>query len=179
MEKIFFNHGINHYAVPTISPWKASNAERVIRTLKTKLQRYFTKNKTNTYIDVLDEFVKNYNQTPHRSHGFAPQDVDASNTDIVYKKLFPDVSLKTICKLKVGDKVRKLRKKEEWEKGYTTKWSDEIFIISKIRQQSGVCWYYLVDHKNEQIDGIYYYYQLNLVARNKENAKENPDTIAE
>ena len=167
VKTLFINHGINHYAVPTKSPWKASMVERVIQTLKTKLERYFTKNKTKKYIDVLDDFVKNYNKTPHRSHGFAPLDVNAENTATVYKKMFPDLSLKTICKLKVGDKVRKIRGKGDWEKGYKENWSDEIFTISKIRQQSGVCWYYLVDHENEKIKGIYYYYQLNLVARNE------------
>ena len=173
METLFINHGINHYAVPTKSKWKASMVERVIRTLKTKLQRYFTKFKTLKFIDVLDSFVKNYNKTPHRSHGFAPQDVTAENTATVYKKMFPDVSLKTICKLKVGDKVRKIREKKRFEKGYTKNWSEEIFTISKIRQQSGVCWYYLVDHENEQIEGLFYYYQLNLVARNENKKKDS------
>jgi len=93
--------------------------------------------------------------------------------------MFPDLSLKTICKLKVGDKVRKKREKPIFEKGYTENWSDEIFIISKILQQSGVCWYYLVDHEGEQIDGIFYYYQLNLVVRNKENDKKSSDTFTE
>jgi len=179
VQNVFINHGINHYAIPTISKWKASIVERVIRTLKTRLQRYFTKNNTLKYIDVLDDFVRNYNQTPHRSHGFAPLDVNASNTDIVYKRLFPELSLKTICKLKVGDKVRKKRDKPIFEKGYTKNWSDEIYIISKILQQSGVCWYYLVDHEGEQIDGIFYYYQLNLVVRNKENDKKNSNTFTE
>ena len=110
--------------------------------------------------------MDNYNKTPHRSHGLPPQDVTKDKIKEVYKKLYPDLSLKTVCKLKVGDKVRTIIDKEIFEKGYTQSWSDEIYIIREIRQQGGVCWYILEDHEKRKINKIYYYHQLNLVARN-------------
>ena len=79
--------------------------------------------------------------------------------------MYPDKNLTTICKLNEGDKVRTLKEKTEFEKGYTQKWSDEIYKIKSARQSSGVCWYILEDHTNVELSGIWYYYQLNLVAK--------------
>ena len=149
--------------------------ERVIRTLKQRLQRYFKLNNTLKWKEVLPQFVDNYNKTPHSAHGFAPLDVNASNTSKAYKKMFPDLEPRTICKLSVGDSVRTILDKTQFEKGYTENWSEEIYKINKIRQQGGVCWYYLVDHEKKDIKGIFYYYQLNLVAKNARNyARKKP-----
>ena len=164
VHKVFVNYGINHYSIQTKSKWKASMVERVIRTLKTRLQRYFTKNKTKKWLNVLDQFVSNYNATPHSAHGLPPQDVSHENQNQVYKRLYPDISLKTDCRLKIGDKVRKIIDKDLFEKGYTANWSDQIYKINNIRQSNGVCWYYLVSLDGKTVDGIWYYYQLNLVS---------------
>ena len=64
----------------------------------------------------------------------------------------------------VLDKVRKIIDKDLFEKGYTANWSDEIYKIKEIRQSNGVCWYYLVSLDEKPVDGIWYYYQLNLVS---------------
>ena len=50
------------------------------------------------------------------------------------------------------------------EKGYTKNWSEEIYAIKEIRQSNGVCWYYLESLDKKPVDGIWYYYQLNLVS---------------
>ena len=46
---------------------KAALAERLIRTLKTKLWRYFKANNTFKYIDVLDDLMFSYNNSYHRT----------------------------------------------------------------------------------------------------------------
>jgi len=55
--------------------------ERVNRTLRDKLHRYFTYKNTYKYIDVLPKFVKGYNATVHSTTGMAPADV--SDTDVL------------------------------------------------------------------------------------------------
>ena len=169
--KIFQNYGINHYKTPTKTKWKASMAERVIRTIKNRLQKYFIQNKKQIWIDVIHQIAKNYNSTPHSAHGLPPLDVTDDNRDEVYKKLYPDKDLTTVCKLKKGDKVRIIKEKTDFEKGYTQKWSDEIFQIKSIRQSGGVCWYKLENHTAEEVKGIWYYYQLNLVASNADQSR--------
>ena len=153
MRKIFINYGINHYTTPTRTRWKASFAERVIRTLKSRLQKYFVSNKTKKWVNIIQNVVDDYNKTPHSAHGFAPQDVASENRDIVYKKLYPDLKLKTVCKLKIGDKVRKIIEKDIFEKGYTLNWSEEIYIITESKQADGVCWYYLEDLAGNRLKG--------------------------
>ena len=163
--KIFLNYGINHFKTPTRTQWKASMAERAIQTIKNRLHKYFVKNGNHIWINVIDQVGKNYNATPHSAHKMAPQDVTDENRDQVYKKMFPGKNLTTVCKLKEGDKVRALKEKTQFEKGYTQKWSDEIYKIKSVRQSNGVCWYILEDHAGEELSGIWYYYQLNLVAK--------------
>ena len=171
VNKIFDNYGINHYKTATKTSWKASQVERAIRTIKTRLEKYFALNKTNKWIDVLEQFVNNYNQTPHSSHGLAPINVNDENRDDVYKTLYPKKDLTVVCRLKKGDKVRKIREKILWEKGYTANWSEEIFVISSVRQSNTVCYYKLSHIDGEEISGIYYYYQLNLVSSNVDKSK--------
>ena len=166
VRQIFDSYGINHYSTPTKTNWKASVAERVIRTIKSRLFKYFKAGKTKNWVDVLPEFTKNYNATPHASHGYSPDDVSSENRDKVYKKLYPQNTLTIVCKLKIGDKVRKIKDKTLFEKGYTENWSEEIYKISATRQSNTVCWYKLENLAGEEQDGIWYYYQLNLVARN-------------
>ena len=173
VRKIFDSYGINHYSTPTKTKWKASVAERVIRTIKSRLFKYFKADKTTNWVDVLPEFTKNYNSTPHSSHGFPPEDVSNENRDIVYKKLYPQNTLTIVCKLKIGDKVRKIRDKTLFEKGYTENWSDEIYKISASRQSNTVCWYKLENLAGEEQEGVWYYYQLNLVARNDNQPDRN------
>ena len=153
MRKVFVNYGINHYTTPTRTKWKASFAERVIRTIKSRIQKYFVQNKTKRWIDILQNVIDDYNRTPHSAHGLPPLDVSSENRDIVYKKLYPNLMLKTVCRLAVGDKVRKIINKDIFEKGYSFNWSEEIYVITKVKQFDGVCWYYLADLEGVQLKG--------------------------
>ena len=166
VQSLFLMYGINHYAIPTKSLSKASIAERAIRTIKQRLQKYFGFKKNNRWVDVIDQVTLNYNNTPHRSIGMAPLEVNGENRDEVYKRLYPYRKLTVVCRLKLGDKVRKIKEKSIFEKGYTANWSEEIFIIDKVSQSNAVCWYRIKTLDNKPVKGIFYYYQLNLVSSN-------------
>ena len=124
----------------------------------------------------MDNVVKDYNDTPHSSHGFPPQDVTMENYKNVYKKLYPEIGLQIICRLNIGDKVRILLDKEKqghlWEKGYKQSWSDQVYIITKKLQQYGVCWYKICEFDGTPVNRIWYYYQLNLVAKNVDSSTQ-------
>ena len=157
-------YSIAHFQKPTNTPWKASIVERVNRTIKTRLWRYFQHTKSTNWVSVLQQFVENYNATPHSSIGMAPNDVTEKNRKQVLDRLFPKRAIKIECSKNVGDQVRILRKKTEHEKGYTPKWSEEIYIITKELQSNGVCWYKLSDQTGKVLPGVYYSNQLNLVS---------------
>ena len=164
--QVMSSYNIVHYKPRTKTQWKASMAERVIQTLKRRLEKYFYHNKTRKWIDIIEQVAKNYNNTPHSTHGFKPVDVTEENRKIIHEKMYPDRNISVICKFKIGDKVRKIREKTLFEKGYTQNWSDEVYKITDIRQSNGVCWYILKTLGDEEVSGIWYNYQLNLVSRN-------------
>ena len=58
---------------------KASVVERVNRTLKSKLYRYFTGVNSLRYVDVLQDIVDSYNNTYHRSIGRAVSLLNVEN----------------------------------------------------------------------------------------------------
>ena len=81
--------------------------------------------------------------------------------------MYPDIQLKTVCKLKIGDKVRKIIEKDIFEKGYSSNWSEEIYIITNSKQLNGVCWYYLEDLSGNKVKGfISHISKINIILRN-------------
>ena len=166
VQKVFQSYGINHFAYKTRTKWKASIVERAIRTIKSKLERIFYKQKTYRWIDNLDNLIDNYNRTPHSAHDLPPLEVNDENRDIVYKRMYPFRSITVVCRLKEKDRVRKLKQKTLFEKGYKINWSEQIYQIKTVRQSNGVCWYKISSLDDIEEPGIFYYYQLNLVSRN-------------
>ena len=58
-------------------------------------------------------------------------------------------------KFSVGDKVRISKKKKTFEKGYTTRWTEEIFTIVEVKRTSPVT-YKIADLNGEEIQGTFY-----------------------
>ena len=112
----------------TINEEKSVIAERFIRTLKTKIHKYMTSMSKNVYIDKLDGIVKEYNYTYHTSIKMKPVDVK-DNTYIDFKKEINDKN----PKFKVCDHVRISKYNNIFAKGYMPNWSEEIFVIKKIK----------------------------------------------
>ena len=62
-------------------------------------------------------------------------------------------------KFKVGDHVRVTKYKNIFAKGYIPNWSEEIFVISKIKNT--VSWTYVINDLNgEEIIGTFYENEL-------------------
>ena len=114
--------------------------ERVNRTLKSKLYRYFTAVNSLRYIDVLQDLVDSYNNTYHRSIGRAPATVSLLNVGTVKRKLFGEMNSTTPNKFKfhVGDHVRLSLWKRLFKKGYKMNWTEEIFQITRKLSRTSV-----------------------------------------
>ncbi|XP_059487058.1 uncharacterized protein F54H12.2-like [Neocloeon triangulifer] len=67
---------------------KCGVVERVNRTLKERMHRYFTHKGTQNYIDVLPDLVKGYNNTVHSAIGRKPSEVNKENEKEVYRYLY-------------------------------------------------------------------------------------------
>lgn len=139
----------------TNSELKASVVERFNRTLKDRMWRYFTKNNTHRYIDVLGEFLHGYNNSKHRTIGIKPSKVDYTNEKQILAKAFDIPKNDTASKFNIGDKVRISKVKGTFEKGYLPNFSEETFVIyEKLARTPPV--YRIKDELGEPIEGIFY-----------------------
>ena len=133
---------------------KSVVAERFIRTLKNKLYKHMTTVSKNVYYDVLDDIVKKYNSARHRTIKRKPTDVKDNtyiNTDKKINNKDP--------KFKVGDRVRISKYKNVFAKGYVPNWSEEVFVVNKIKDT--VPWTYGInDLYGEKITGNFYEKEL-------------------
>lgn len=145
---------------------KASVAERVIRTIKERLYRYFTHTKSNNFLAVLPKIVESYNKSIHRSIGMAPTDVTPQNQQLVSARLY-GVSPRPKCKFDIGDQVRISKYKGAFEKGYKANWTEEIFSVAK-KLKTVPPVYEIADHSGETILGRFYEQELQLVNQDNE-----------
>ncbi|KAF4524513.1 hypothetical protein B566_EDAN011524 [Ephemera danica] len=143
---------------------KASVAERVIRTLKSKMYKYFTYAGHQRYIEVLSDLVHAYNDSSHRTIGMPPSKVDDSKVKEVWEPMFGKIPNLKNCgsELKVGDYVRISKTKRTFEKGYEGNWSKEIFKIKRILQRTPMM-YELNDYNNDPILGRFYRKEIQRV----------------
>ena len=140
---------------------KSFVAERFLRTRKSKIYKYMTSISKNVYIDKLDDIVYEYNNTYHTTIKMKPIDVK----DNTYINTSKEINNKD-PKFKVGDHVRISEYKNIFAKGYMPNWSEEVFIIKKIKNT--IPWTYVINDLNgEEIIGTFYEKELQ-----KTNQKE-------
>ena len=136
---------------------KSVVAERFIRTLKSKIYKYMTSISKNVYIDKLDDIVDKYNNTYHTAIKMKPADIK-DNTYINAEK---EINNKD-PKFKVGDRVRISKYKTIFAKGYMPNWSEEVFVIKKVKNT--VPWTYVINDLNdEEIIGTFYEKELQKI----------------
>ena len=109
----------------------------------------------NVYTDKLDDIVNKSNNAYHNTIKMKPVDVK-SNTYIDSSK---EINEKDHPKFKIGDNVRISKYKNIFAKGYTPNWSEEVFVIKKIKNTA--LWTYLIiDLDGEEIVGTFYENEL-------------------
>ena len=101
---------------------KSVFVERFIRTLRKKIYKHMTLLSKNVYIDKQDDAVNEYNNKRHRTIKMKPIEVK-DNTYIDSIKGFNDEDRKFITS----------KYKNILAKGYTSNWSEEVFVIKKVK----------------------------------------------
>ena len=113
------------------------------------------------YFNVLDDIVNKYNNTVYRAIKMKPIDV-TSDSYVEYNENF----YKKDPKFKIRDCLRISKYKNILAKGYAPNWSEEFFVVSKIKNT--VPWTYVINDLNgEKIIGSFYKKELQ-----KTNQKE-------
>ena len=108
----------------------------------------------NVFIDKLDDIVNKYNDTYRSAVWMKPVDVKP-NTWIQSSK---EINNKN-PEFKVGDTVRLSKYKYIFAKGYVLNWSEEVFVIIKVKKTFP--WTYLISYlKRKEILGTFYEKEL-------------------
>ena len=86
-------------------------AERVIRSIKEIMFKYFNEKKTNNWISVIKDLVDIYNNRWHRTLIMSPINARSpENFDYIFERVNGKIIINEgskNCKFKIGDKVRK------------------------------------------------------------------------
>ena len=155
----------------TYTDKKAAVVERLNRTLKSKMWKYFTAKETDKWIDVLPKLVSGYNNAFHSTIGMSPLKArEEENAGAVWYNLYGAHLTHDFGKpkYKVGDSVRISKYKTIFSKGYLPNFTEEIFKIRQIIFTKPIV-YQLEDFQNEELKGYFYPQELSFVP--------NPDDI--
>ena len=120
------------------------------------------------YIDKLNDIVNKYSNAYHRTLKMKPNDVKTTT--------YIDFDIENNdkhTKFKVGDHVRisKLKKKKKNVKGYFPNWSEEVFVIKRVK--NSVLWTYVIEDLNsEKSVGVFYEKELQKANQNLELKKQ-------
>lgn len=152
---------------------KTSVAERVIRTLKTKLYRLFQKQGSYRYVEHLQNVVDGYNKSKHSSlKNLAPKDVSKTNEAVIWVSMYnakPNVQPKLsfgrtkntkTFKFKVNDFVRLSYVRYTFQRDYHQKWTTELFKISERFVKENFPLYKVVDLLDAPVIGTFYEFEM-------------------
>ena len=140
----------------TGSDRKAPVIERFNRTLKTWMYETFTVEKNEEWVTLLPDLMKRYN-SEHVNSTIKLTPEQASKQDNVAKveAKMPQLGKVMVPLYKLNTWVRVLKMKGRFEKGYTPKWSEEIFKIVRIDLNQPLL-YHVQDVQGDDIQGGFY-----------------------
>ena len=166
MQSLMTENDVRYF--PTQNETKASTSERPIKTVKTKLYRYFTYKDNYSYLAVPQSIADSYNNTYHRTIGMSPAAVNDNNAEEVRLSTYfarqnetkPDW---TRFKYKIGDYVRIGHLKNVFTRAYDETYSGEVFQVYKRYHRIILPIYRLRDLQQEEIKGTFYESELKKV----------------
>ena len=171
--KEFYNKDVENYLkskgvilYSTHNTEKCSIVERWNRTVKTKLEKYFTANYTKRYIDILQDLIDLYNRTRHRSIKMSPDEASLpKNHDRVFRNLYQKRMREfgeQKPKFTLGQKVRIALQLGAFDKRYGINWTDDVYTIKEILKTRPLT-YCVMDENGHVLKGRYYNEDLQAV----------------
>ena len=154
MKKYCKEKNINMYH--TYTGLKSVYAERFNRTLRDLIFTYLNSNDVKNYLNELPKIVETYNNTYHKSIKETPYNIYIKDKLPKHKVYMEDEE----AKFNVGDYVRKVVVKKLFEKGFTAKWSEDVYIINEIDDRTLPIMYRLKDLQGNTVKGKFYKNQL-------------------
>ena len=114
----------------TANEEKSCMIERFNRIIKDKMFKYFSANNTRKFVDVLDLLVDQYNNAINSSIKMTPKEESCEEIENkVWRNLYPEFGGKIFApKFSIGDHVRITKKKKTFDKDYTQRWTEKVFL---------------------------------------------------
>ena len=156
IKKYFEEKGIEKLAATSVK--KAAVAERGIRTLKTRLYRWFSENNRLDWTNVLPSFLEAINNSPSRPlNGMTPNQIDQKNAREIWKKIYGsgEDNIRKRKLLKEGDKVRISKGNQIFRKGYFPTHSDHIYTVQRTHNTRPEH-YEIAEHDGTKVKRIFY-----------------------
>lgn len=173
MKSLFAKYGIHHYTVD--SQFKASIVERFNRTLREKLNRYFTYTGKKQWHKILDQIVVTYNNTKHSGiYNMSPGSITPDNEFELWlrKEEEEEKHQKRISRQRkkifsIGDYVRisRISITNPFYKNFDQNWSEEAFKIIGVDERIKPIMYLLEDLDGEIIKGKFYGEELQYIGK--------------
>ena len=162
-QSLLKKHKIHHYFYNN-QEIKASLVERLQRTIRSKIYRYFTHTGSYRYVEALTDFISAYNDTVHSAIGLKPNQVDSSNQEELWQAAYNENDNgERAFKFSIGDKVRISKYSTTFRKGYLPSWSEEIFTVCQ-RHFTSPPVYSLRDESGDELQGTWYEPELQKVS---------------
>lgn len=173
IEKYLEENNINH--VITLNEVKANFAERVIRTIKSKLTKIMAGNNNEKWVESLPLVTHAYNNTYHRSIKMTPAEAMKTDDPVLFKTQYDPKPVKrrmakkptrggTRYKFKTGVQVRINYLRSAFEREYYSRWTDEVFFVTGRVIKQGFDIYTLKDWDGHPIKGTFYRWELQKVS---------------
>jgi hypothetical protein len=172
VQEYFKGKDMEHFSMLTSPRFHAGMAERANRTIKERLYRYFTERRTQRWIDVIQDIARAINHSQNSSiGGMRPVDVTFENAERVRQQVEESARAKRPrrpAKFHVGDHVRIEKHKHVFQKGYTGRFTDEIFTVAEVHTERSPVVYRIQDEDGELIKGWFYTSDLCRVHKSAE-----------
>ena len=183
----FRNHQVQTYLKTMGVKWfaseddvvKAGVVERLNRTIKGKMWKYFHHKKSNRWLEVLPKLMHSYNHTVHSSIKMTPEEASTPEKEVeVRSNLYgpqsrlqveekaPQQLLKK-HKFAVGDLVKLSKHAMVFDRGYKPNWTIEIMKVTEVLQTNPAV-YRVRDQSGEEIKGVFYDHELQKVTSQPE-----------
>ncbi len=176
MKPFYDRYNITHFVA--MNELKANYAERVIKTLKSRIFRYMNYMNTNRYRDIVPALVHSYNNTWHYGIKMTPAEVTRNNEKSLWwmqyhpKHKYEDGPPEPPYQFGIGDYVRIPMVSTVFSREYNARWTEEVFIISDRFRRQGINMYKVHDQDDEAVYGSFYEAELQRVAPDQNNQWE-------
>ena len=164
MKKYLNSQGIKH--ILTNNELKSSYAERVNRTLRSRIARLIRGKNSFDWVSYIQDLTEGYNNTKHRSLGTTPVGAlcETKSSELWRRQYLelPTVTgaFHTKFILQIGDRVRASYLTGPFHRNHDENWTREIFTVTHSRLNQGFQKYKVKTLDNDPVEGEFYQEEL-------------------